>query len=42
MRIFVAVLGLLVLIRTFLSFSLQVEIEWRWPWTRAAAEGRAG
>lgn len=28
----VAVLGLLVLIRTFLSWSLYVEIEGRWPW----------
>ena len=28
----VAVLGLLVLIRTFLSWSLEVEIEQRWPW----------
>jgi uncharacterized membrane protein len=28
----VAVLGLLVLIRTFLSWSLAVEIEARWPW----------
>jgi uncharacterized membrane protein len=28
----VAVLGLLVLIRTFLSWSLIVEIEGRWPW----------
>jgi uncharacterized membrane protein len=28
----VAVLGLLVLIRTFLSWSLNVEIEGRWPW----------
>jgi uncharacterized membrane protein len=31
----VAVLGLIVLIRTFLSFSLQVEIEGRWPLRRA-------
>ena len=31
----VAVLGLIVLIRTFLSFSLEVEIEGRWPWKRA-------
>lgn len=31
----VAVLGLVVLIRTFLSFSLQVELEGRWPWQRA-------
>jgi uncharacterized membrane protein len=28
----VAVLGLLVVIRTFLSWSLAVEIERRWPW----------
>ena len=28
----VSVLGLLVLIRTFLSWSLVVEIEGRWPW----------
>jgi uncharacterized membrane protein len=28
----VVVLGLLVLIRTFLSWSLEVEIEGRWPW----------
>ncbi len=30
----VAVLGLLVLIRTFLSWSLVVEIEGRWPWQK--------
>ncbi len=29
------VLGLLVLIRTFLSFSLEVEITGRWPWQSA-------
>ncbi|MFN8532431.1 MAG: DUF1622 domain-containing protein [Dehalococcoidia bacterium] len=28
----VAVLGLLVLVRTFLSWSLIVEMEGRWPW----------
>lgn len=28
----VAVLGFLVLVRTFLSWSLVVEIEGRWPW----------
>jgi uncharacterized membrane protein len=32
----VAVLGLIVLIRTFLSFSLEVEIDGRWPWQHAA------
>lgn len=31
----VAVLGLIVLIRTFLSFTLEVELEGRWPWRRA-------
>jgi uncharacterized membrane protein len=34
----VMVLGLLVLIRTFLSWGLVVEIEGRWPWT--AAQGQ--
>src|SRR4051794_27141040 len=33
-----AILGLIVLIRTFLSFSLEVEIEGHWPWQRAQAE----
>jgi uncharacterized membrane protein len=33
-----AVLGLLVLIRTFLAWSLEVEIDGRWPWKRAQAE----
>jgi uncharacterized membrane protein len=32
-------LGLLVLIRTFLSWSLVVEIEGRWPWQPPAADG---
>jgi uncharacterized membrane protein len=31
-----SVLAGIVLIRTFLSFSLEVEIEGRWPWQRAA------
>ncbi len=35
----VAVLGLIVLIRTFLSFSLQVEIEGTLPWRRALTSG---
>ena len=34
----VAVLGLLVLIRTFLSWALVVEIEGRWPWQPAHKE----
>lgn len=37
----VAVLGLIVLIRTFLSIALEVELEHRWPWQgRAAAPSR--
>lgn len=32
----VLILGLLVLIRTFLSWSLVVEIEGRWPWQKRA------
>jgi uncharacterized membrane protein len=34
----VAVLGLLVLIRTFLSWALVVEIEGRWPWQPGGKE----
>jgi uncharacterized membrane protein len=34
----VVVLGLLVLVRTFLSWSLVVEIEGRWPWQPRPAE----
>lgn len=30
----VGVLGLIVVVRTFLSFSLEVELEGRWPWQR--------
>ncbi len=36
------VLAAIVLIRTFLSFSLEVEIEGRWPWQRARQEGATG
>src|SRR3954453_22499524 len=32
----VAVLGLIIVVRTFLSFSLEVEPDGRWPWARAA------
>jgi len=32
----IGVLAGIVLIRTFLSFSLEVEIDGRWPWQRAA------
>jgi len=30
----VGLLGLIVLIRTFLSFSLEAEIDGQWPWSR--------
>lgn len=33
-------LGLLVVIRTFLSWSLILEVEGRWPWQREASEKR--
>ena len=36
----VIVLGAIVLIRTFLSFSLELEIDGRWPWQRRAGEKR--
>jgi hypothetical protein len=38
----VAVLALIVLIRTFLSFSLEVEIEGTLPWRRALLSGPRG
>jgi uncharacterized membrane protein len=31
-----ATLGLIVIIRTFLSWSLELEIEGRWPWQKAS------
>lgn len=38
----VGTLGLIVLIRTLLSLSLETEIEGRWPWNRAKGCGSAG
>lgn len=38
----VGVLAAIVLIRTFLSFSLELEITGRWPWQQAGAEGGPG
>lgn len=35
----VVVLGLIVVIRTFLSTALQVELEGQWPWSRTATAG---
>ena len=34
----VEILGVIVLIRTFLSTALQLELEGRWPWQRPATE----
>jgi uncharacterized membrane protein len=34
----IVILGILVLIRTFLSWSLVVEIEGRWPWQKQSTE----
>jgi uncharacterized membrane protein len=34
----VAILGAIVLIRTFLSMTLQLEVEGRWPWQSHAQE----
>lgn len=36
----VGLLGAIIVIRTFLSFSLETEIEGCWPWQRAANEHR--
>lgn len=38
----VSLLGGIVVIRTFLSFSLETEIEGCWPWRRATKEARSG
>lgn len=38
----VGLLGLVVLIRTFLSFSLEAEIDGEWPWRRKWRESRNG
>lgn len=37
----VGLLGLIVLIRTFLSFSLEAEIDGEWPWKRRRRERSA-
>ncbi|MDJ0457389.1 DUF1622 domain-containing protein [Pseudarthrobacter phenanthrenivorans] len=37
----VGVLAIIVLIRTFLSFSLELEITGRWPWQKDPASGAA-
>jgi uncharacterized membrane protein len=36
----VGVLGLVVVVRTFLSFSLEAELQGEWPWQRRAHERR--
>lgn len=35
-----AVLGVIVLIRTFLSFSLELEVSGRWPWQEKSRPAR--
>jgi uncharacterized membrane protein len=35
----IVILGLIVLIRTFLSMALQLEVEGRWPWHRSEETG---
>ena len=37
----VGVLAIIVLIRTFLSFSLELEITGRWPWQKEASPARS-
>ena len=37
----VGVLGLIVVVRTFLSWSLEVEVNGRWPWQAAMAPSSA-
>jgi uncharacterized membrane protein len=37
----VGVLGIIVVIRIVLSFSLEVEMDGTWPWNRWKAQGRA-
>jgi uncharacterized membrane protein len=36
----IGVLGLLVVVRTFLSWSIMVEIEGRWPWEQGKEKGQ--
>ncbi len=38
----VGVLGIIVLVRTFLSFTLELELEGRWPWQNASVARRTG
>ena len=38
----VVVLAIIVAIRTFLSFSLDVEVSGHWPWQRSAMEAKLG
>lgn len=38
----VAVLGLIILIRSFLSMALHLEIEGRWPWQKETSDSAPG
>jgi uncharacterized membrane protein len=37
----IATLGALVVVRTFLGWTLTLEVEGRWPWQRGKVEARA-
>ena len=37
----VAILGLIILIRTFLGLTLHLEVEGRWPWQTARQSGES-
>lgn len=36
----ITILGLIILIRTFLSFTLHLEVEGHWPWQQAQADSK--
>lgn len=38
----VGILGLIVVIRTMLSFTLEVEVTGRWPWQHRTGQARSG
>jgi uncharacterized membrane protein len=38
----VGVLALIIIMRTFLAFTLHLEIEGRWPWQEASIESKEG
>ena len=38
----ITILGLIILIRTFLSFTLHLEVEGHWPWEQAKVDEKNG